>query len=213
MIRDLVPAALMSLEVSLVATVLAATLGIPLGAALEAFRFRGRDGLVIIANTLMATPTVLIGLLVYWTLSRRGPLGVLEMLYTPGAMIAGETLLALPLVIALTRAAVETVDPLARETARTLRLGRVRTVSLLVREARPGITAAVLSAYGRVVSELGIALMVGGNVRGETRTLTTAMTLATQRGDFQSATALGLVLLVLALGVVLIAEILRRVRA
>lgn len=203
----------MSLEVSLVATLLAALLGIPLGAALAAFRFRGRTGLIVLTNTLMATPTVLIGLLVYWSLSRRGPLAVLELLYTPGAMIAGEALLALPLVIALTRAAVETLDPLARETTRTLRLGRARTLTLLVREATPGITAAVLTAYGRVVSELGIALMVGGNVRGETRTLTTAMTLATQRGDFQSATALGLVLLVLALGVVLIAELLRWSRA
>lgn len=213
MIQDLAPAALMSLEVSLVATVFAAALGIPLGAALEAFRFRGRATLIVLTNTLMATPTVLIGLLVYWSLSRRGPLAVLELLYTPGAMIAGETLLALPLVIALTRAAVETVDPLARETAHTLRVGPARTLMLLVREATPAITAAVLNAYGRVVSELGIALMVGGNVRGETRTLTTAMTLATQRGDFQSATALGMVLLVLALGVVLIAELLRWSRA
>ncbi len=200
----------LSLRVSLAATLLAGAVGVPAGAWLGSARFPGRRALVVLTNTLMAIPTVLVGLLVYVLLSRQGPLGVLSMLYTPAAMVLGEALLALPLVTALTRGAVETLDPRARETAVTLGAGRWRTVFVLAVEASPALGAAMLSAFGRVVSELGIALMVGGNIRGETRTLTTAMALATQRGDFALAVSLGAVLLCLALGVVLVAEVLRK---
>jgi tungstate transport system permease protein len=210
MIEDLLHATSLSLRVSLASTVLAAVIGIPLGTWLGFSVFRGRRAVVVLTNTLMAMPTVLVGLLVYALLSRQGPLGMLGLLYTPAAMIAGEAVLALPLVVALSRGAVENLDPRARETAVTLGASRVRTILVLAREASPALAAAVLSAFGRVVSELGIALMVGGNIRGETRTLTTSMTLATARGDFELAAALGGVLLVVAFSVVLTAELLRR---
>ena len=207
---DLAHATSLSLRVSLAATALAALAGVPLGAWLGQARFPGRRAVVVATNTLMAVPTVLIGLVVYALLSQRGPLAALHLLYTPAAMALGEALLALPLVVALARAAVETLDPRARETAVTLGAGRWRTILVLAREASPAIGAAILSAFGRVVSELGIALMVGGNIRGETRTLTTAMTLATQQGDFALAVTLGGVLLGVALGVVILAELLRK---
>ncbi len=207
---DLAHATSLSLRVSLAATALAALAGVPLGAWLGQARFPGRRAVVVATNTLMAVPTVLIGLVVYALLSQRGPLAALHLLYTPAAMALGAALLALPLVVALARAAVETLDPRARETAVTLGAGRWRTILVLAREASPAIGAAILSAFGRVVSELGIALMVGGNIRGETRTLTTAMTLATQQGDFALAVTLGGVLLGVALGVVILAELLRK---
>jgi tungstate transport system permease protein len=209
MSEDLLHATLLSLRVSVAATLIAALGGVPLGAWLGTARFRGRRAVVVASNTLMSTPTVLIGLLTYAAFSRRGPLGVLGLLYSPTAMVIGEALLAAPMFVALTRGAVETLDPRARETALTLGAGRARTLAVLVREAAPALWAAALSVFGRVVSELGIALMVGGNIRGETRTLTTAMALATSRGDFELATALGGVLLVVALGVVVAAEALK----
>jgi tungstate transport system permease protein len=153
---------------------------------------------------------VLVGVLLYALLSNRGPLGMFGLLYTPTAIIIGEALLALPLLVALSRGAIENLDARARETAVTLGAGRARTLFVLAKEASPALMAAVLSAFGRIVSELGIALMVGGNIRGETRTLTTSMTLATARGDFDLAVALGGVLLVVAFSVVLTAEFLRR---
>lgn len=207
---EVVQATWLSLRVSIAATLLAAAAGIPIGAWIGSETFRGRRLVVVATNASMSVPTVLIGLLVYGMLSRQGPFGPLGLLYTPTAIVVGEALLALPLVIALTRAAVEGLDGRVRETAKTLGAGSWWTIAVLVQEARPAIVAAVLGAFGRVLSELGIALMVGGNVRHETRTLTTAMTLATQRGDFELAVQLGCVLLVLAFGVVLAAESLRR---
>lgn len=210
MTDDLLHATALSLRVSLAGTVIAALVGVPIGTWLGSSKFRGRRAIVVLTNTLMATPTVLVGLLLYALLSNRGPLGMLGLLYTPTAIIIGEALLALPLLLALTRGAVENLDTRARETAVTLGAGRARTLFVLAKEASPALMAAVLSAFGRIVSELGIALMVGGNIRGETRTLTTTMTLATARGDFELAVALGGVLLVVAFSVVLTAEFVRR---
>jgi tungstate transport system permease protein len=194
----------------LAGTLVATLVGVPIGTWLGSSKFRGRRAIVVLTNTLMAMPTVLVGLLLYALLSNRGPLGMLGLLYTPTAIIIGEALLALPLLVALSRGAVENLDARTRETAVTLGAGRARTLFVLAKEASPALMAAVLSAFGRIVSELGIALMVGGNIRGETRTLTTSMTLATARGDFDLAVALGGVLLVVAFSVVLTAEFLRR---
>jgi tungstate transport system permease protein len=207
---DLIHATALSLRVSVAGTIIAALAGIPIGTWLGSSKFRGRRAIVVLTNTLMAMPTVLVGLLLYALLSNHGPLGMLGLLYTPTAIIIGEALLALPLLVALSRGAVENLDARARETAVMLGAGRARTLFVLATEASPALAAAVLSAFGRVVSELGIALMVGGNIRGETRTLTTSMTLATARGDFDLAVALGGVLLVVAFSVVVTAEFLRR---
>lgn len=207
---EVAEAAFLTFFIALAATLTASIAGIPAGAWLATARFRGRAAVVAISNALMSTPTVLIGLVVAAFLSRRGPLGGANLLYTPVAMWIGESLLALPLVIALSRGAVEGLGPIPRETALTLGAGRARVLLTLAREATPALFASTLGAFGRVVSEVGVAMMVGGNIRGETRTLATAMTLASQRGDFELAFQLGALLLVLALGVILAAEWVRR---
>jgi tungstate transport system permease protein len=194
-------AAQLSLWLSAIAVLLAALPGIPLGALLGLSRSRTADALLVAARVGMASPTVVVGLLVYGVLSRRGPLGAWDLLYSPTAIIAGEVLLAFPLVVALTASSVAGLDPRFRETVKVLRLGRVRATRLAVRDARDGVLAALLVAFARCVGELGVALLVGGNLRGSTRTLTTAIALETSRGEFERAVALGVVLLVLALGV------------
>ena len=204
---DVVAASTLSLGLSLTAVALAAVPGIPLAAALGLARGRRRDALLVAARVAMSFPTVVVGLLVYGLLSRRGPLGGLGLLYTPTAIVAGEVLLALPLIVALGAAAVGALDPRFRDTARSLRLGAVRTARLAVREARDGFVAALLVAFARCVTELGVALLVGGNLRGSTRTLTTAIALETSRGDFAHGLALGAVLVAVALLVNLVVAV------
>jgi tungstate transport system permease protein len=150
-------------------------------------------------NTALAFPTVVVGLLLIGLLSRRGPLGALGLLYTWQAIVIGDVLLALPIAAALSAAAVQGVDARFRRTAQTLGAGTWRTAWTVAREARFGLAAVVTAAFGQCVAEVGAALMVGGNIRGETRTLTTAVTLHAAQGDFGLALALGLVLIALAL--------------
>ena len=193
--------ATLSLKVALTATVAACLLGIPLGFALGLTRFAGRRALLVVLNTALAFPTVVIGLLIYLLLARRGPLGGLGLLFTWQAIVIAEVILAAPIATALSAAAVQAVDPRVRRTALTLGAGTLRTAWTIAREARFALAAAVVVAFGRVLSEVGAALIVGGNVLHETRTLTTAITLATSQGNFSLAVALGLVLLGLALTV------------
>jgi tungstate transport system permease protein len=150
-------------------------------------------------NTALAFPTVVVGLLLYGLLSRRGPLGGLGWLYTWRAIVIGDVLLALPIAAALSAAAVQGVDPRVRRTAETLGAGRWRTAWTVAREARFALAAVITAAFGQVVAEIGAAMIVGGNIRGSTRTLTTAVSLYAGQGDFGLALALGLVLLGLAL--------------
>lgn len=173
----------------------------PLGFWLGGTRFQGRRGLLVVLNTALAFPTVVIGLLVYLLLSRHGPLGGLGLLFTWQAIVVAEVLLAVPIATALSAAAVQGVDPRVRRTALTLGAGPVATAWAVGREARFALGAAVVVSFGRVLSEVGAAMIVGGNLRGETRTLTTAVALATSQGHFDLAIALGLVLLALALTV------------
>jgi tungstate transport system permease protein len=193
--------AILSLKVALTATIVACLLGIPLGFALGLTRFAGRRALLVVLNTALAFPTVVIGLVIYLLLARRGPLGSLGLLFTWQAIVIAEVILAVPIAIALSAAAVQAVDPRVRRTALTLGAGTLRTSWTIAREARFALAAAVVVAFGRVLSEVGAALIVGGNVLHETRTLTTAITLATSQGNFSLAVALGLVLLALALTV------------
>lgn len=201
---EVLSAAALSLGLSAAAVALAALAGVPLGAALGLSRARGRDAFLVAARVGMSLPTVVVGLVVYGLLSRRGPLGPLGLLYTPQAIVVGEVLLAFPLVVALGASAVGALDPRFRDTARALHLGRGRTALLAVREARDGFAAALLVAFARCVTELGVALLVGGNLRGSTRTLTTAIALETSRGNFERGLALGLVLVAIALAVNLV---------
>ncbi len=190
-----------SLGVSAAAVLAAAALGLPLGLALGQARFRGRGAARAVVNTLMATPTVLIGLVGYALLSRAGPLGGLGLLYTPTAMALGQAALALPLVVGLAAAAVERADPRIAQTALGLGAGRARTLWVLAGERRPALFAALAVAFGRVFSEVGISFMLGGNIRGVTRNIPTGIAFETGRGEFALGVALGVVLLAVALAI------------
>lgn len=197
--NEVFSAASLSLALSATAVTIAAVPAVPLAARLGLSRSRRRDVFLVAARVAMSFPTVVVGLLVYGLLSHTGPLGGLGLLYTPQAIVLGEVLLALPLVVALGASAVGAVDPRFADTTRMLRLGRARTALLAVSEARDGFAAAILVAFARCVTELGVALLVGGNLRGSTRTLTTAIALETSRGDFAHGLRLGLVLIAIAL--------------
>ncbi len=190
-----------SLKVSGTSTLLASLMGVPLGFIIAFHTFAGKRLLITVLNTLLAVPTVVIGLLVYAFISRRGILGMLDLLYTQKAMVIGQTLLILPLVATFTIAAISRIDARYRKTAITLGANRLQTVMVIMREAKFGIAAAVIAAYGRVISEVGISMMLGGNARGFTRTMTTAMALEYDKGAFTLAVALGIILLTLAFGI------------
>lgn len=187
-----------SLQVSGLAVVLGLLVGIPLGTWLGLARFPGRGLAVALVNTGLALPPVVVGLFVYILLSRQGPLGYLGWLYTPSAMIAAQFVLAAPYVGAITLAAVQSVPPELRLQARALGASRWQALLLHLREARLSLMAAVAAGFGAVVSEVGAVMMVGGNVLGETRVITTAIVLETRRGRFATAMALGLILLAIA---------------
>jgi tungstate transport system permease protein len=188
-----------SLKTCLVALALAAPLAVVLGYAIARARFRGRRLVIWLVQAALSLPTVLIGLLLYLLLSRQGPLGSLHMLFTQPGVMAGQFVIAMPVLVAFSLAAVQAADPRYAETAIALGASRWRTMLTVLHEARFGVMAAVISGFGRVISEVGCALMVGGNIAGETRTITTAIALETSKGDFAQGIALGVVLIALAL--------------
>jgi tungstate transport system permease protein len=190
-----------SLKVSLSSTLLASLAGIPLGFYIAFQRFPGRRFCITLLNTLLALPTVVIGLAVYSFISRRGLFGDLELLYTQKAIIIGQFFLVLPVVAAFTLSAVSKLDPRYRMTAHTLGAGAWRTALVVLGEARFAIMAAVVAAFGRVIAEVGVSMMLGGNAKGFTRTMTTAMALEYDKGEFVLAIALGIVLLTVSLAV------------
>lgn len=199
--REVFSIALLSLRVAGTATVCATLVGVPLAYVIATRNFAGKSAVLTLFNTLMALPTVMVGLLCYSFLSRRGPLGFLDLLFTPTGIVIGDVILAFPLIVALTIAAVSAVDPRARLTALALGATARQASWTVLREARYGLMAAVINGFGRVVAEVGAATMLGGNIRGYTRTLTTAIALETSKGEFAFAMALGLILLTLALAV------------
>jgi tungstate transport system permease protein len=190
-----------TLSAAITSTAIASALGVPAGALIGVSRFPLRRAVLTALNTLQAMPTVVIGLLLYALLSRQGPLGGLGVLFTPWALVIGQTVLALPLVTSYAVSAIQGADPRVLPTALTLGAGPVRALALLVREARFAVMAAVIAGFGRVISEVGVAMMLGGNIRGYTRTLTTAIALETSKGEFAFGLALGIVLLTVALAV------------
>jgi tungstate transport system permease protein len=194
-------AVLVSLQVTLAATVLSTTMGLPLAYVLWAHRFRGREVLVTLNHALLGVPTVALGLFLYIIICRRGPLGELNLLFTRPAMILGQALLGLPIVVALSYAALKSLDPRARATALTLGAGPMRVGYTMIGEARFAIAAAVITAFGRLVGEVGISMMLGGNVAGRTRNISTAIALETSKGEFAFGMALGIFLIAVALGV------------
>lgn len=207
---EVVQAVWTSLYTSGCAILLGALAGIPLGTALGLGQFRGRRTAVTLLNTLMALPTVVVGLVIYGMLSRQGPLGPLGLLFTPMAMIIGQTVLAAPIVANYTLAAVAGADPRILPTALTLGAGRFQGVCRLLLEVRFGVMAAVVAGFGRVIAEVGVAMMLGGNIRNHTRTMTTAIALETSKGEFAFGLALGLVLMAVALLVNLFLNLLQQ---
>ncbi len=189
-----------SVKVSGTSTLIAGILGIPLGFAIAFNEFKAKRLAITVLNTLLALPTVVIGLFVYAFISRRGVLGILDLLYTQKAIIIGQVILILPVVAVFTIAAVSRIDERYRKTALTLGADAWQTALAVAREARFGLVAAVIAAFGRVIAEVGISMMLGGNAKGFTRTMTTAMALEYDKGQFTLAVALGIVLLVLAFG-------------
>lgn len=192
---------LLSLRVSGAAVLLGVLLGMPLGAAVALGRFRGRRLLVALIHTGFALPPVVVGLVIYMLLSRSGPAGALELLFTPTAMVAAQAVLAMPYVAGITLAAVQAVPPDVRLQAAALGAGRAHALWMHLREARLGLAAAVVAGFGAVISEVGAVMLVGGNIVGETRVMTTAIVLETRRGNFATALALGLLLLLIAFAV------------
>jgi tungstate transport system permease protein len=193
-----------SLRISLTATALALLIGLPVGALLGFGRFRGRRITLALVNTGMGVPPVVAGLVVTVMLWRSGPFGGLGLLYTPTAMVIAQTAIALPLVAGLSAAALQHVDPEFRLQMRALGAGRVRSLWAVATEARLPLLAAGMAGFGAVISEVGAALMVGGNIAGQTRVLTTAAVLEASKGAFALALAFGIILLVLAFAVNLV---------
>ncbi|MFV0437352.1 MAG: ABC transporter permease [Desulfopila sp.] len=184
-----------SLKVSGLSTLIASLFGVPAGFFIAYRRFPGKRFVLTCLNTLLALPTVVIGLLVYSFISRRAVFGFLGLLYTQEAMVIGQVILITPLVTSLTIAAISRIDNRYRRTALTLGATELQMALVIVREARFGIGAAIIAAFGRVIAEVGISMMLGGNARGFTRTMTTAMALEYDKGEFVLAVALGITLL------------------
>lgn len=199
--RQVINIALVSIKVSIISIILATVVGVPVGFYVALKNFWGKHGVVIILNTLMALPTVLIGLLVYSFLSRGGPFGTLGLLYTPWAMVVGQSILAFPIVAGLSLSATQSVDKRVERTALTLGANGLQTALAILTEGRFAIFAAIIAGFGRVFTEVGISMMVGGNIQGYTRNITTAIALETGKGEFGLGIALGIILLMVALPV------------
>jgi len=189
-----------SLKVSATSTLIASVVGIPAGFLIASRAFRGKRLVITVLNTLLAVPTVVIGLLVYTFICRKGIFGVFDLLYTQKAIIIGQVILILPIVTTFTIAAINRIDDRYRKTALTLGANVFQTAIVIVREARFGIVASVIVAFGRVIAEVGISMMLGGNAKGFTRTMTTAMALEYDKGEFVFSVALGIVLLMVSFG-------------
>jgi tungstate transport system permease protein len=195
----LIEIVLLSLQVSLAAVAIASVIGLPLGAAIAVNRFTGRRALIIVLNALMGLPPVVVGLVVYLLLSRAGPLGELGILFTPAAMIVAQTILILPIVAALSRQAIEDSWQEYHEQLRSLGAGPLTSALTLLRDASFSLVTVVLAGFGRAAAEVGAVIIVGGNIDGVTRVMTTAIALETSKGDLPLALGLGTILLALVL--------------
>jgi len=188
----------LSLRVSLSAVAIAALIGMPLGAVIAILRFPGRQAVIVLINALMGLPPVVVGLMVYLMLSNAGPLGVLQLLYTPTAMIVAQAVLVTPIIAALTRSTVEGLAAEYDEQLRSLGVSRMATVPTLLWDGRHALATAALAGFGRAIAEVGAVIMVGGNINHVTRVMTTAIALETSKGNLQLALALGTILILIA---------------
>ncbi len=188
-----------SLMISVTSTLLASLICLPLGSLIHFHRFRGKRTLISLIQTFFSIPTVAIGLFVFVLFSRAGPLGGLNLLFTPMVMVLGQMILITPILLGLTISALSGVDKAILDTARSLGASGLQTAVVVLREARFAVMAAIIMGFGRAISEVGIALMVGGNIRGFTRVITTAISLETSKGDLELSIALGIILIFIAL--------------
>ena len=188
-----------SLQISLTSALLASLVCLPLGSLIHFHRFPGKRTLVNLIQTFYSLPTVAIGLFVFVLFSRAGPLGGLNLMFTPVVMVLGQMILITPILLGLTISALSGVDKAVIDTARSLGASGFQTALVVLREARFAVMAAVIMGFGRAISEVGIALMVGGNIRGFTRVITTAISLETSKGDLELSIALGIILISIAL--------------
>jgi len=188
-----------SVKTSTVALLIATPVAILIGYSIAAHKFRGKRIVIWLTQASLSLPTVMIGLLLYLLLSRQGPLGSLQWLFTQSGVVFGQALIATPVLVAFTLAAVQAADVRIAETAITLGASRWRTMFTVLHEVRFGVMAAIINGFGRVIAEVGSAIMVGGNIEGQTRTITAAIALETSKGEFAQGIALGIVLLAIAL--------------
>lgn len=196
---ELINIIVLSIKVSGWALIIATVLGLPLGAVVALRRLKARGFIISVMNTMMGLPPVVVGLFLYLVLSRSGPMGFMGLLYTPGAMIFAQTILALPIVASLAHSAIVNVDPVISQAARTLGATQFQATVTIVKEARYGIMSALIAGFGRVMAEVGAILIVGGNIEGYTRVMTTTIALETDKGNFELALALGIVLLIISM--------------
>jgi tungstate transport system permease protein len=208
--RELLGIIFLSLQVSCAALVIASVTGVPAGSAIGLKRFPGRGFIVSLLNTFMGLPPVVVGLFLYLALSRSGPLGFLSLLYTPSAMIIAQMILAFPIVASLSHSAIVNVDPIIRQASATLGATPYQMALTIVKEARYGIISGIIAAFGRVMAEVGAILIVGGNIAGYTRVMTTTIALETDKGDFELALALGIILLGLSSFITVMLNIIQR---
>jgi tungstate transport system permease protein len=185
----------LSLLVSLSAVLLAALIGVPAGALVALTRFRGRESIIVVLNAMMGLPPVVVGLAVYLALSRSGPLGEFGLLFTPGAMVIAQTVLVAPIIAALSRQTIEDLWEEYRDELAAMNVGPARRVATLIWDARFSLLTALLAGFGRAAAEVGAIIIVGGNIEGFTRTMTTAIALETSKGDLPLAVSLGVVLI------------------
>ena len=196
--RELVAICLTSLRFSLTSIFWASLAGIPLGFLLKLKSFTGKKFTLVVVNSLMALPTVVVGLLVYSLVARSGPLGELGLLFTPVAIIIGQVILVLPIITSMVYGSVSDMDPRLPETLKTLGASGIPYYLMMLKEMKNPILSAVLAGFGRVIGEVGVSMMLGGNIRWYTRTITTTISLQTSKGEFELGLALGLVLMIIA---------------
>lgn len=190
-----------SLSISLTSILIASLIDIPIGGIIQFHDFRGKRALINLIQTFYSLPTVTVGLLVFLLLSRAGPLGSLDLLFSPGGMVIGQTILITPIMIGLTISALGGVSVQIRETAVSLGATDLQVIFTIMKEAKAAVIAAILLGFGRALSEVGVAMMIGGNIRGYTRVLTTAISLETSMGDLELSMALGIILISISLAV------------
>ncbi|HMK43968.1 MAG TPA: ABC transporter permease [Dissulfurispiraceae bacterium] len=207
---ELLSIILLSFQVSGLALACSMAVGIPLGALVSLTVFPGRNVIIALLQTLMGLPPVVVGLFLYLLLSRSGPLGFMSLLYSPTAMVIAQAILSFPIVASLSHAAIVGVDPIIRQAATTLGATPLQVSVTIIKEARYGILSAIIAGFGRVMAEVGAVLMVGGNIAGYTRVMTTTIALETDKGNFELALALGIILLIIAMLVNLVLRAVQR---